>query len=174
VGVTTAETDNPPRLACDAMCGGLARWLRFFGIDASYTSGIADADLVAHALAEQRIVVSSDQRLFERRLFTTGVLRGLLLPVGLKLAAQVRFTVRYLRLPLGFPRCSLCNGRLEPVSRAEVAEVVPARSLIWLREFYRCAACGHVYWEGTHWRRLGRIRAELLEDPDPDGAAGAP
>jgi hypothetical protein len=56
------------------------------------------------------------------------------------------------------PRCALCNGELATVSRDEVADVVPARSLIWATEFYRCSACGHVYWNGTHW---SRIRARI-------------
>ncbi len=147
----------PARLACDAMCGGLARWLRVLGVDASYTPGIEDAALVEHALAERRIVVSSDAKMFERRLLTSGQVRGLQLPVGLKLYDQVRFAVRELRLTPGFPRCTLCNGELERVARADVADVVPARSLIWAEEFYRCRSCGHVYWQGTHWQRIRKV-----------------
>jgi uncharacterized protein with PIN domain len=142
------------KVACDAMCGGVARWLRLLGVDTSYTPGIEDGDLVKHALAEGRIVLSSDGKLFERRLFTTGELRGLRLPVGLKLLDQLRFVVRALGVSAGFPRCTLCNGELEIVGRAEVGDVVPARSLVWATEFYRCRACGHVFWQGTHWRRI--------------------
>lgn len=144
------------------MCGGLARWLRVLGVDASYTPGIEDANLVAHALAEGRVVISSDGKLFERKLFANGELRGLPLPVGLRLHDQVRFVVRELRLTLGTPRCTLCNGELESVARGDVADVVPARSLIWATVFYRCRACGHVFWEGTHWRRINALRERLL------------
>jgi uncharacterized protein with PIN domain len=143
------------------MCGGLARWLRVFGVDATYTPDIRDAELVKHALAEGRIVISSDHKLFERRLFTFGELEGILLPVGLRLREQVRFAAERLALRPAFPRCTVCNGNLSPVSRAEVADVVPARSLIWVREFFRCERCGHVFWEGTHWRRIGPERAGL-------------
>jgi len=157
-----------PRVACDAMCGGLARWLRIFGVDTTYTPGIADAELIKQALAEARTVVSSDHKLFERRLFTTGELKGLLLPVGLKLREQVRFVSDRLVLKPGFPRCAACNGELNSVARAEVADVVPARSLIWVREFYRCRRCDHVFWEGSHWRRIGPERA-ALERQSVDG-----
>ncbi len=150
-----------PRVACDAMCGGLARWLRVFGVDTTYAPGITDAELVEHALVEARMVVSSDHKLFERRLFTTGELDGLLLPVGLKLREQVRFVSDRLKLKPGFPRCTACNGELCPVTRAEVGDVVPARSLIWVRDFFRCECCGHVFWEGSHWRRIGPERAAL-------------
>jgi uncharacterized protein with PIN domain len=150
---------NLPRIACDAMCGGLARWLRIFGVDATYTPDIDDGELVEHALAEARVVISSDHKLFERRLFATGELNGLLLPVGLKLREQVRFVSDRLALEPGFPRCAACNGELCPVTRAEVGDVVPARSLIWVREFYRCQSCGQVFWEGSHWRRIRPVRA---------------
>lgn len=143
------------------MCGGLARWLRVLGVDASYTPDIEDGLLVRQALAERRTVVSSDHKLFERRVFATGELGGLLMPVGLKLREQVRFVAQKLGLRTGFPRCTLCNGELATVARAEIADVVPARSLIWAHEFYRCGACGHVYWEGTHWRRIRAVREEF-------------
>ncbi len=143
------------------MCGGLARWLRLFGVDTTYTRDIKDAELVRDAAAEGRIVVSSDHKLFERRVFTTGELKGVRLPVGLELREQVRFVADRLKLQPGFPRCTVCNGELRAVRRAEVGDVVPARSLIWAREFYRCQRCGHVFWEGTHWRRIGEELAHL-------------
>lgn len=154
-----------PRVACDAMCGGLARWLRIFGVDATYTPGIDDGELIRQARAEARTVISSDHKLFERRLFATGELNGLLMPVGLKLRDQLQFVSDRLALKPGFPRCAACNGELGPVTRAEVADVVPARSLIWVREFYRCQRCNHVFWEGSHWRHIGPERAALERQP---------
>ena len=154
-----------PRVACDAMCGGLARWLRIFGVDATYTPDIDDGELIEQALAQNRTVISSDHKLFERRLFATGELSGLLVPVGLKLREQVRFVSDRLAIKPGFPRCAACNGELGPVTRAEVADVVPARSLIWVRDFYRCQRCKHVFWEGSHWRRIGPERAALKRQP---------
>ena len=159
--VPTQRSTITPRVACDAMCGGLARWLRLLGVDTTYASGVEDAELVRHALAEARTVISSDHKLFERRRFTTGQLEGLLLPVGLRLREQVRFVADRLALKPGFPRCTACNGELVPVSRADVGDVVPARSLIWVREFHRCVRCDHVFWEGSHWRRIGPERTAL-------------
>jgi uncharacterized protein with PIN domain len=162
------STPEPAKIACDAMCGGVARWLRLLGVDTSYTPGIEDGELVRQALAEKRVVLSSDGKLFERRLFTSGELQGLRLPVGLKLLDQLRFVVRALGLCAGFPRCTLCNGELEVVGRAEVADVVPARSLVWATEFYRCGTCGHVFWQGTHWRRIRVVREKIGLTVPPD------
>lgn len=146
------------------MCGGLARWLRVMGMDTSYTPGIEDGALVKHALEEGRVVISGDGKLFERRLFTTGRVIGLRLPVGLKLLDQLRFAVRELNLSPAFPRCTLCNGELDAVGRADVGDIVPARSLIWATEYYRCRQCQHVFWEGTHWRRIKSVRDRIAAE----------
>ena len=153
------------RIACDAMCGGVARWLRILGVDAAYKPGIDDGDLIAQALAEERLVISSDRKIFERRVFTTGQLHGLFLPVGLKLDDQVDWVCKRLQIQPGVPRCSRCNGNLEGVSRTEVGDVVPARSLVWAQAFFRCRDCGQVYWEGSHWRKIGGLRSRIgLQD----------
>ncbi len=149
------------RVACDAMCGGLARWLRMFGVDTWHEPRVADAELVERALGEQRLVISSDHKLFERRVFATGQLAGLHLPVGLKLEDQVRYVAPHVRFDFDLPRCPGCNAVLVPAARRDVADVVPARSLIWATSFYRCPDCAHVYWDGTHWRRIEKLAREL-------------
>jgi len=162
---TSTPYDGP--LACDAMCGGLSRWLRMMGVDCSFSPNIDDVELLRQAQAEGRLVISSDNKLFERNLFRRGTLRGLRLPVGLPLREQVQFVAARLKLHPEFPRCTLCNGELAPAGREDVADVVPARSLIWAHRFYRCSACGHVYWEGSHWRRINAVLGELPRDCRP-------
>ena len=59
------ENHLKPRFACDAMLGGLARWLRAAGYDASWHDGIEDrAALVRLARAEGQTVLSSDDDIF--------------------------------------------------------------------------------------------------------------
>jgi len=161
------------------MCGGLARWLRALGYDTAYTEGIDDRELIEQARREGRIVISADGKLFERRAITTRQVRALRLPRGLKRMDQLAYVVKALHLVPLEPRCTRCNGRLDPARRDEVADVVPARSLIWANRFFRCASCGHVvparsliwanrffrcascgqaFWDGTHWRRIEAVR----------------
>lgn len=94
---------DAPRFACDAMCGGLARWLRAYGYDTSYTEGIADLDLVRTAQSESRILISSDGPLFERRLIRDRIVGSYRLERGLKLLEQFRHIVREFRLLRGRP-----------------------------------------------------------------------
>jgi uncharacterized protein len=150
------------------MCGGLARWLRALGYDTFYREGIDDQDLVDLARAEGRIVITSDSRLLERRLFTSGELPSVALPRNLKLLDQLDYVARALRLHVAEARCTLCNGELRVVSREDVADQVPARSLLWARQFFLCTGCAHVFWDGTHWRRISAVReriAGLRSDP---------
>ena len=65
---------------------------------------------------------------------------------------------------------ALAQGEgLEAVSRAEISDLVPARSLIWATEFYRCLACQHIYWEGTHWRQIRAVRDQIVAGLTPHG-----
>jgi len=77
--------------------------------------------------------------------------------------------VRVLRLGVFEARCMLCNGRLMPVTREEVSGEVPARSLVWAREFFRCQGCGRVFWRGTHWQRIECVRQRLAALTYPSG-----
>ena len=156
-------SDTGLRLACDAMCSGLARWLRAIGCDTFYHDGIADQELIDVALAQRRVVITSDGKLLERRLFTTGRLRAVALPRGLKRLDQVEYVARALHLTVRDARCTRCNGQLVPVSRDEVGDRVPARSLIWARKFFLCDDCRHVFWDGTHWQRISAVRNRIAE-----------
>jgi uncharacterized protein with PIN domain len=154
------------RFVCDAMCGGLARWLRAIGYDTTYTADIDDAVLVQQAADEGRVLISADGRLFERRAITSGQVRALRLPRGLRLREQLDWVVQAMHLEVRDPRCTTCNGSLSRVRRDEVQHVVPARSLIWANEFFACRACGKVFWNGTHWMRMQQVRERLARLAD--------
>ena len=74
-----------------------------------------------------------------------------------------------------------CGGALVPVPKESVVDEAPPRTYSWLETFYRCARCGKLFWEGTHWQA---IQARLLnavssgtrghaaeEQPDSKGKA---
>src|SRR5689334_19513497 len=72
-----------PRFACDAMFGGLARWLRAAGYDASWRADIDDWELVRLAQREGRILLTADTGIFRIGIVRDGEVPGLLLPHGL-------------------------------------------------------------------------------------------
>ena len=142
------------RLACDAMLGKLARWLRAAGCDVTWTEGIDDDDLLRHARAEGRVVVTSDGPLMAHRLVRDGTVRAVFVPVHLATLEQLGHVMRRLGLTPGEPRCMTCGGALLPLTRDDAAGLVPPRVLALHRGFRRCSRCGKVYWPGTHWKRI--------------------
>jgi uncharacterized protein with PIN domain len=73
---------NPPRFACDAMLGGLARWLRAAGYDASWHDGIDDGELIRLARREGRTVLSSDGDVFAFAVVRDGQVPALFVPAA--------------------------------------------------------------------------------------------
>jgi uncharacterized protein with PIN domain len=136
------------------MLGGLARWLRAAGYDASWHGGIADPDLVRLARAEGRTVLSSDGDVFAFALVRDGLVPSLFVPRGLTVQAQLAHVLRELGLALREPRCMACGGELAEVTREEAAGRVPPRSLAYHSRFWACAHCEKAFWHGTHWEKI--------------------
>ena len=156
----TEEIAAKPRFLCDAMLGSLARWLRLCGYDTLYLgTEPEDAELARLADREDRWLLTRDCELaalgprtqMVRATDLEGQLAEVLDRHGLPPPADLEAA-----------RCGECNGALEPVTREQVAEVVPPYVLATAERFRRCAGCGRVYWPGTHGdeihARLARVR----------------
>jgi len=157
----SAAPDNP-RFFCDAMLGGLARWLRAIGYDAAFEYGIEDADLIRRAEAEDRMVLSSDGGLFERNVLKNGTLPGLYIPQQLSRTEQLRHVVDALSLKRLPARCMACGGQLREVPKHTVADEAPPLAFRHCERFWRCADCGKLLWHGTHWQKIERKLSELI------------
>jgi uncharacterized protein with PIN domain len=142
------------RFACDAMLGGLARWLRAAGYDACWQPGIDDRDLIHLAWAEGRTLLSADTRVFEFAVIRDGVQPALFVPVRLRPREQLAYVLERPHLPLREPRCMACGGELVAVPKEQVATRVPPRTFAWLERFWECNRCRRVFWHGTHWQRI--------------------
>jgi uncharacterized protein with PIN domain len=143
-----------PRFCCDAMLGGLARWLRAAGYDASWLADIDDWDLVREALREKSVLLSSETGIFRIGIVRDGEVPALQIPAGLRTADQLRFVLDHLGLAILEPRCMSCGGLLTEVAKDQVRDQVPPRTFDWLDHFFQCQRCRRVYWQGTHWQRI--------------------
>jgi hypothetical protein len=119
--------------------------------------GGEDDEIRERARREHRILLTRDRELAGR---TPGALWIASPGIGPQLRAvheafpQFPFEVR-------FDRCTACNGPLRPWSPAAGAdwpEGVPREMREGRRPggVYRCAACGHSFWEGSHTTRIRR------------------
>ncbi len=159
--------DGPCGFVCDAMLGGLARWLRAAGYSAVFDVHFTDGELVRRALREGEVLLTSDSGIMERYAVTQGLARVVFVPRGLSVIAQLAHVIGVLRLALRPSRCMDCNGVLEAVAVQDVADRVPEKVRRCCTEFFLCEGCGKVLWHGTHWSSISR-RLKAAE-----GVAGA-
>lgn len=165
-----ANPGAPPKLRflCDAGLGGLARWLRAAGYEAHWIPDIADDQLLAEARRLPAVIVTTDSMLMERRVLRDGTLPAAWVSPARKPLEQLGTLLEELGLPLTEPRCMTCGGRLQPVDKETVRERIPPRTLRWLDEYFLCAACGKLFWRGTHWQRIqARLRQSRTGTQSP-------
>jgi hypothetical protein len=155
------ETD--PSFYCDAMLGGLARWLRAAGFDAVYEYGIDDGVLIERAGKQGRIVLTSDGGIMERNVITCGEVPALFIPRQTSKFDQLEFVLRQLDLRPRQPRCMTCGGALRELSADEATGQVPPIAFERCATYWKCKRCGKAFWSGTHFHRIRRKLAEIEE-----------
>src|SRR5262249_11735955 len=165
------ESAPVPLFACDAMLGGLARWLRAAGYDASWHPGIRDRDLVRLVEEQGCFLLTSDTGIFKFALVRDGNVPALFIHRLLDKEGQLAFVLGKLNLPLREQRCMACGGGLVEVPKANVRERAPPRSFAWKERFHECSRCGRLYWEGTHWQHIEEVlrRASGRTTPERPG-----
>jgi uncharacterized protein len=149
-----------PRLFADAMLGGLARWLRTLGLDVAYDPALDDAELVALAAREGRVILTRDRKLVERRLA-----RRHLLIASDQVGEQLRQVLGELAIGVDpghvLSRCLRCNAPLVALPAALALPRVPPYVARTQRQFRECPSCRRVYWPATHAARMRQRLAAL-------------
>jgi hypothetical protein len=125
------------------------------GFDTLYRNDQSDAELVALARAEERVLLTRDIRLLMRRAVVYGAFVRATDP-----EAQVREVARRYDLRAGarpFRRCIRCNGLTAPVAKAAILDQLQPKTRRYYDEFWRCQACGQIYWRGSHVQRMQEV-----------------
>lgn len=165
---TSAPTDVHPasrlqrrhhaRFVVDGHLGKLARDLRLLGFDTAYRNDADDASLLHTALEEDRALLTLDRRLLMHAAVRDGYCPHSHFAEDQLAEVMCRFQLGASTRP--YTRCLRCNGALEPVAKEAVIHRLEPLTKIYYEEFRRCAACGHVYWAGSHFGKLeARIQA---------------
>lgn len=151
-----------PSFVADVMLGSLSRWLRLFGFDTLYRNDFTDKELIKISLQQDRILLTKDHVLAKSKL-----LKKVLLIKSEDVKEQIKEVLSH--IPCSFdllsiqPRCPICNGETEKVTKQEVEEEIPDYVAFSNQEFRRCKSCGKVYWHGTHKDRIDKIKKEILQ-----------
>ncbi len=148
------------RFLCDAMLGGLAKWLQAAGYDTYYASqgtDVSDRYLTQKALDEGRTLLTGDGGFLERKPVRDGQVAFLQVP-HCPVEEQLRMVVESFRLVRRVSRCMECNGELQTVPPGAVTDRVPDGVAGAHEEFFLCGGCDRVFWRGSHWDRIrGRL-----------------
>ncbi len=141
--------DRDPRFLVDRTLGRLARWLRLLGYDTVWDPGSDPADLLRRA-EEERLLLTRDTLLVQRRLVRNGTVEALLVRNDV-LTDQLR----QLRIETGLhvrgrARCLVCNGVLEERTVDKARSHVPTYVACTQTHFSYCPACDRYTWRATH------------------------
>ncbi|MGY1727745.1 Mut7-C RNAse domain-containing protein [Geodermatophilus sp. SYSU D01062] len=148
----------PGGFLLDVGLGALARRMRLLGLDAAWSPEARapdadDAELVAAAVAEDRVLLTQDRALLMRRALPAGAWVR-----GTSPDEQLADVLDRFRPPLApLTRCPACNGVPVAVDAAEVAGELEPGTRRTATEFSRCPRCGRVYWRGAHARRIDAL-----------------
>lgn len=149
--------------ACDGSLGGLARWLRAAGLRADVRRpGVQAAELIRECVTRRRILLTTDTTVLRQGAVRDGGVPLVWLPSSHAPTEQLRIVLRDLDLVPMTPLCMACGGDLVAIARDEVLAALPPRTARWKADYWRCTACGGLFWQGTHWDRIrGALAATM-------------
>jgi uncharacterized protein len=147
--------------------GGLAKWLRFLGFDATLMRLAPDQPGSWPPPRPQTQILTRQAAC--RRLHRPDLL---ILAAG-DPEAQLGEVIRRLSLsPHDFKpltRCGHCNDPLTPIDRDQARGRVAEHVFLHHQRFYECPRCRRVYWPGSHLRGIsGTLRDQLALSEDRD------
>ena len=148
--------DDNLRFIVDLNVGKLARWLRMIGYDTVLFDHRDDKYLIHIALTENRIILTRDTRIMQRRVITIGERKALLITSDDPLR-QIRQVIKELGLNINFNPfglCLECNHPLEMINKDDVKDRVPPYVYQTQSQYVECPDCRRIYWQGTHWQAM--------------------
>jgi uncharacterized protein with PIN domain len=169
---TPLRAGRPPCFVCDVHLGTLARYLRLAGFDTVWRNDLHDAELADISAREQRVLLTRDRGLLQRRIVTHGVFIRADEPRQQFAQVFRRLDLRALVQPFG--RCPRCNGPLHPVAKAAIAHRLEPKTRRYYDHFWQCGGCGQIYWKGSHYDPICRLLTVLTADGGPAKVQSGP
>ena len=149
-----------PRFVADRMLGRLARMLRLLGYDTLYSPTVTPAQLQKVARRGDRILLTRGDA---RKRFPA--LPSLYSVKSEYPPQQLEDVVEHYGLETHaglWTRCTLCNALIQKVEKHQVESLLEPKILQLYQEFFRCTGCGHLYWRGSHVKRITENLGRML------------
>lgn len=146
---------NQIKFIADVMVGKLARYLRMAGYDVVYMNDADDELILKIAGEEDRVVLTRDTMMLERKEFRKGILKSVFIKDDslAEQLLQVKSAMGVILEP-DLMVCLVCNSRLEEVDKKGVVDDVPPYVYKTQDSFKHCRSCGKYYWRGTHYEYI--------------------
>ena len=148
-----------PTFIADCHLGKLAKYLRLMGFDTLFFPQIDDDDLVLMAKKEDRVIITRDRELSQRKNASVFYLK----PIDLKeqlLTMVEAFDLHDYKAP--FSRCIVCNTLLEEVDKERIIDRLPEKVKHFFTYFEHCRTCDRIYWHGDHYRHMKQLLETIL------------
>jgi len=150
-----------PKFIADCHLGKLAKYLRIMGIDTLFFPHIEDDDLIIIANDEDRIIITRDRDLSQRKNAPALFLE----PTDTK--AQLKTLIDYYELkehPVPFRRCIVCNTQLQVIEKEKIIDRLPEKVKKYFDYFEYCPTCDRIYWQGDHYKHMMEFLEEVLKE----------
>lgn len=148
-----------PRFVLDVHLGRLVERLRLLGFDSLYRNDYVDDELALLSRGDRRWLLTRDRGLLMRRSVTHGYYVRSDNPSEQAVEVVRRFDLTDRMAP--FTRCLRCNGLLRSVQKSAVEHQLQPGTRARHDRFRQCAACGRLYWEGSHLAHLSGFVEEV-------------
>lgn len=159
----TVVKDLEMKFLADSMVARVGKWLRTIGIDVviwdpyalpkmKNTNQDPKATILTLAVREQRILLTRDKKLADRRDAGACFVVSSDDPFQQFQEIKAHFALKIKKDEL-MSRCALCNAKSFMLADTEYARTqtafdVPARVLELVTEYWVCTACNKIFWEG--------------------------
>lgn len=144
-----------PRFIIDVNLGRLARYMRLLGFDCLYCNDFDDHSIAEISYKTQRIVLSRDRKLLQRKMITYGYYVRTEIPKIQVSEILNRFKLHALINPL--TRCTKCNERLTKIEKHTIEHRLKPLTRQYYDKFLICTGCNQIYWQGSHHKRVTRL-----------------
>ncbi|NOR71382.1 MAG: twitching motility protein PilT [Methylomarinum sp.] len=150
-----------PKFVIDTNLGRLTRYLRLLGFDCLYRNDYDDGTIAKIASEKNRIVLTRDRALLQRKIITHGYFVRNIIPKLQVKEVLKRFDLYRLTTP--FTRCTCCNGLLEKIEKHEVEHHLEPLTKKYYDSFLVCSDCKQIYWQGSHYEHAKHLIDEFTK-----------
>jgi len=141
-----------PQFIIDVNLGRLARYMRLLGFDCLYSNDWDDHVIADISSKTQRIVLTRDRKLLQRKMITYGYYVRTESPKAQVNEILNRFNLRALINPL--TRCTKCNELLRGIEKHVISHRLKPLTRRYYDKFLICTGCRQIYWQGSHHGRV--------------------